>query len=137
MNTKFRSKFNHGFINRGCLHYAILKACKGRDMQFFLQNVRNEIFKILKMLKYNMKFTRTACWINSKISNWDKNTTLIFLFCYYWWSLLWCNYWKSQMLWSSTSWSRLKLTVQIQLDLYPWDSFWTNNGNMTDDSVEK
>ena len=58
---KFRSKFNHGFINRGCLHCAILKACKGRDMQFFLQNVRNEIFKILNMFKYNIRFTRTAC----------------------------------------------------------------------------
>ena len=54
---KFRSKFNHGFINRGCLHCAILKACKGRDMQFFLQNVRNEIFKILNMFK--LRFTRT------------------------------------------------------------------------------
>ena len=29
---KFRSKFNHDFINRGCLHCAILKGCKGRDM---------------------------------------------------------------------------------------------------------
>ena len=32
LNMKFRSKFNHDFINRGCLHCAILKACKGRDM---------------------------------------------------------------------------------------------------------
>ena len=58
---KFRSKFNHGFINRGCLHYAILKACKGRDITFSLQNNRHEIFKILEMFKYNMKFARTAC----------------------------------------------------------------------------
>ena len=35
LNMKFRSKFNHGFINRNCLHCAILKACKGRDMQIF------------------------------------------------------------------------------------------------------
>ena len=61
LNMKFRSKFNHDFINRGCLHCAILKACKGRDMQFFLQNVQNEIFKILKMSQYNMKFTRADC----------------------------------------------------------------------------
>ena len=79
---KFRSKFNHGFINRGYLNCTVLKASKGRDMHFFLQNIRNEIFKILKMFKYNMKFTRTAGRINSKICNGDKNTTLIFLFCY-------------------------------------------------------
>ena len=35
LNMKFRSKFNNGFINRNCLHCAILKACKGRDMQIF------------------------------------------------------------------------------------------------------
>ena len=46
------------------------------------------------MFKNNMKFTRAACWINAKISNRDKNTTLtIFLFCHCYWSL-WCNYWK-------------------------------------------
>ena len=67
---KFRSKFNHGLANRGCLDCAILKplygfkekrALKARNMQFFLQNVQNEIFEILKMFKYNMKFTRAAC----------------------------------------------------------------------------
>ena len=58
---KFRSKFNHGFTNRGCLQYGILKTYKATDMQFFLQNVQNEIFKILKMTKYNMKFTRATC----------------------------------------------------------------------------
>ena len=46
---KFRSKLNHGFTNRGCLHCAILKTYKARDMQFSLQNVQNQIFKILKM----------------------------------------------------------------------------------------
>ena len=46
---------------------AILKAFKeklapkARDMQFFLQNVQNEIFKILKMFENNMKFTRVGC----------------------------------------------------------------------------
>ena len=35
----------------------------------------------MKMFKYNMKFIRAARWINSKISNREKNTTLmIFLF---------------------------------------------------------
>ena len=36
--------------------------------QIFIQNVQNQIFKILKIYKYNMKFTRVACWINSKLS---------------------------------------------------------------------
>ena len=38
---KFRSKFNNDFINCGSLHCTILKACKGRDILFFFQNVRN------------------------------------------------------------------------------------------------
>ena len=37
-------------------------------MKFFIQNVRNE--------KYNVKYTRAARWINSEISNRDKNTAL-------------------------------------------------------------
>ena len=41
-------------------------------MQLFLQNIQNEILKILKMFKNNLKFTRAACWINSKISNRDE-----------------------------------------------------------------
>ena len=91
--------------NHGYMHCAILKALhsfqekrafKARDMQFFLQNVPNEIFKIFKMLENNIKFIRAACWINSKISKRYKNTTLItFLFCHCCWSILWCNYWKS------------------------------------------
>ena len=64
---KYRLKFKHGFTNRGCLHCAILKALhdfqekrahKSRDMQFFLQIVQNDIFKIFKTFKNNMKFTR-------------------------------------------------------------------------------
>ena len=99
---KYRPEFKHGFTNRGYLHCTILKASHGfqekrvlksSDMQFFLQNVRNEIFKILKMFKYNIKFTRTTCWINSKISNRDKNITLI-TFCHYCWSLLRLNCWR-------------------------------------------
>ena len=47
------------------------------------------------MFKSNMKFTRADCWINSLISNRDKNATLmIFLICRYCWSLLCCNYWR-------------------------------------------
>ena len=70
VNTKYRSEFKHGFPSRGCLRCAILKALHGfmekrvhkaRDMYFFFQNVQNEILKILKMFKNNMKFTRAAC----------------------------------------------------------------------------
>ena len=65
--------------NCGYLYSSILKALhafqekkhlKSRDMQFFLQYVPNEIFKILKQHEIwkqhenNMKFTRSACWIN-------------------------------------------------------------------------
>ena len=55
-------------------------ALNARDMQFFLQNIQNKIFKILKMFINNMKFTRTACWLNSKISNKEKNATLMILY---------------------------------------------------------
>ena len=67
LDMKYRSKFKHCFTNRGYLHCVILKALHGfqekgahksRDMQFFLQNVPNEIFKILKMSENKMKFTR-------------------------------------------------------------------------------
>ena len=95
-------------------------------MQYSFQN---EIFKILKMFKGNMEFSRATCWINSKLSNKDKNATLmIFLFCDYCWSLLWCNYWRCLMLWNSTCWSHLKLTVQINtacsLSMQPIFTIW-------------
>ena len=60
---KYRSVFKHGYTNRGYLHCTILKALHGfqekrahklRDMQFFLQNVQKEIFKIFRMFKNNM-----------------------------------------------------------------------------------
>ena len=90
-------------------------------MQFFFQNVRNEI---LEMFKCNLKITRVAFWINSKRSNRDKsNKLMIFLFCHCCLSFLWCRYWRSLMPWNSTSWSRLKSAIQIQLALYPWDPF--------------
>ena len=37
------------------------RAHKARAMQFFLQNVQNEIFKILQMFKCNMKLIRVTC----------------------------------------------------------------------------
>ena len=65
----YRSEFQNSFTDRGYLPCAILKALHGlqkkrahksRDMQFLLQNVQNEIFKIFKTFKKNMKFTIAA-----------------------------------------------------------------------------
>ena len=68
----------------------ILKALHGfkekrvHKTRHAIQNVENEILKILKMFKYNKKSTRATCSINSKLHNRDKNTTLvIYLFCHY------------------------------------------------------
>ena len=135
---KFRSKFNHGFTNRDCLHCGILEASKARYMQFFLENVQHEIFKILGMFKYNTKFIWAACWISLKIITETKTTHSSYSYFYnYCWSLFRCNYKRPVILWNSTSWSRLKLTVQIRLVLSPCDPFLTNNRNMTGNSVEK
>ena len=68
---KFRSKFNHGFINPGCLHCAILKACKGHAI-FPSKCSKWDFQDFENVFNYNMKFTRTDCWINLKISNWGK-----------------------------------------------------------------
>ena len=119
--------------NHGYLHCAILKALhafqekrdqnaikESRNMQFFLQNVPNETFKFFKMFENNIKFTRAACWINMVIDNFGH--------CY---DEIQKYYWKYLMLWNSTSWSRLKLTVQIQLALHPCDPFLISNRNMT------
>ena len=65
------------------------------------------------------------------------STLIIFLFCHCYWSLLWYNYWRSLMLRKSTSWSRLKLTVQIQLALHSCNPFLINNRNMTGNIIEK
>lgn len=37
------------------------RAYKARDMQIFFENVQDEIFKILKIFKSNMIFSRAAC----------------------------------------------------------------------------
>ena len=43
----------------------LMLSLQGKDMQFFIQNVKNEISNILKMFEYNIKLTRAACWITS------------------------------------------------------------------------
>ena len=69
LNLKLILKFNPDFTNHGCLQCAILKPLygfkekrdhKARDSQFLVQNVQNEIFEILKIIKNYMKF-RAAC----------------------------------------------------------------------------
>ena len=57
---KFRAKFDHGFVNRGCWHCAILKALydfKDTSAQktFFSSKCSNEI------IKNSRKFTRAGC----------------------------------------------------------------------------
>ena len=55
---------NHGYLR--CILKALhafheKRDLKSRDLQFFLQNVSNEKFKIFKMFENNMKFTRADC----------------------------------------------------------------------------
>ena len=130
LSMKSISTSNHSFTSRSYLHCAILKALysfkeksahKVREMQFFLQNVQNVIFKILKMFRNKVKNT----------------TFMILLYCHYFWSLLWWNYWRYLMLSDSTFWCRLKLLVEIQFMIHPCDAFLINNRNMTSSSVEK
>ena len=60
MSIKFRSKYNHGFTNRGCVHCAILKALYGfKEKETTRQKIRNFSFKFFLL------------------SNRDKNTTLM------------------------------------------------------------
>ena len=100
---KNRPEFKHGFTNRSYLLGAILKALRGfqekrahksRDMQFFFSK-SSKWFKEFQNGQKQHEITRAACWINSKKSNRDKNITLIKFLCHYYWSFLWCNYWKS------------------------------------------
>ena len=108
------------------------KPCNFSFKKFKIRFLR--FWKCLKTTWLN----RASCWINSKARNKDKNTSLmIFLFCYHCKSLLWCNYSKSLILWNSTFWSPLKLTVQIQLAFYPCDLFLIHNRNINVNSVKK
>ena len=100
--------------------------------------VQNEIVQILKMFKNNMKFTRAACWIYSKINKRDSDAKLpIFSFYHYCWSLLWRNYWRSLMLWNVSSWIHLKSVVQIHFTFHPCDPLLISNCIITGNIVEK
>ena len=80
LNLKLRSKFNHGITNLGCLHCNKVKRThKAIDRWFLFQNVQIEISEIFKMFKNNMKFTRVACRIDSKISIRDNRTILMII----------------------------------------------------------
>ena len=48
LNLNFRSKFNHGFSNHGCLHWSMLKACYGFKEKRAHKGKRFP-FKIFKM----------------------------------------------------------------------------------------
>lgn len=82
---EIRWKFNQDFSNCGCLHCAIRKALytfkvtRAHSQKLF-QNIQNEILENFKMFK-NMKFTRVACWINSKIKkHYTQNIFMLSLF---------------------------------------------------------
>ena len=63
---------------------------------FFVKMFQMRFSRCSRQLKITLKLTRAALWIILKISNRNKSTTLlIFLFCHYFWSLLWCKCWKS------------------------------------------
>ena len=51
LDMKYRSKFKHGFTNRGCLHSAILKALRGfqKKKEPTGQGVCNFFIKIFQM----------------------------------------------------------------------------------------
>ena len=83
----------------------------------------------------NIKLTKEVFWINSKIWNRGKITTLkVFLFCHYCWSLLWWTHWRSLMLWKSTSWSSLSLLFKCSLSMR---LILINNRKKAGNSVEK
>ena len=102
-------------------------------------SLKTNKMRFLRFWKYQKKkFTRASCWINSEKGNRGKNTTtIIFSFHHHFRSLGWYDYRNYLLLWSSTSWNHLKLTVQIQLALHPCDSFLMNNRNIIDKNVEK
>ena len=56
--------------------FKVKRAHEARNNQFIFQNVQNEILEIFKMFKNNKL-------INSKISNWENNTTLMMFLCCY------------------------------------------------------
>ena len=67
-----------------------------RGKRFPFQNFQRQVFKIFKMFKKKVQFTRVVIWINFEISNRGNSPTLIkFLCCHYCWPLLCCSYWGS------------------------------------------
>ena len=99
---------------------------------FFLQN---GVFQILKMFKNNMKFTRKACWINSKISHRNRNTThdiltLSLLLVIIMVELL-------NVLNALELYFLKLLEVNCSSTAFPYNPFLKNNRNMTGNSVGK
>ena len=127
--------------SHGCLHcvtYVVSRKKEPTKSIFLSECFKLDFWDFEKIFRNIMKFNRSACWINSKISNRGSNNTLMmFVCCHYCCSLLWGNYWRSLiMLWNSTSWSFLKLTVPVEVPLHPWDPFLISNCSMTGNSVE-
>ena len=91
MSLQFRSKFNCGFANHGCLGCVIQKAL----YSFGQQESTRQPISLSKCSNWdfwdvqNVQKQHEIHHINSKINNRDNSTTLIiFLCCLYWWSLI-------------------------------------------------
>ena len=127
-NMKFISKFNHGFTNRSHLHCAILKLCTVlKKKEPTRQELCNFSFKMFKM--WFLRFWK--CLKTIKHHTHDILILSLLLV------IIMVELLRSLMLWNYTYCSCLKLTVQLQLALHPYDLFLINNRNVTGDIVEK
>ena len=149
LNRKFISKFN-GFTNRDYLHCAILKlymalrkkeptsqeTCSFSFKMFKMKFFNGKMKMKMKMFKNSMKFIRAACWINSKISNRDKNITLMVIL-----SLLLVIVMAELLkVFNDVEFyflKPLKISYSNANCSSSYDPFLLNNCNMTNNSAEK
>ena len=70
LDIKYRAEFKHAFTDCGCLHRAFPKALQGFQEKepasqgicnFSFKMFKVRFFKMLKMFKNNMQFTKAAC----------------------------------------------------------------------------
>ena len=56
--------------------FKVKRAHEVRDNQLLFENIQNELFEIVKIVRNNS-------WTNSKINNMENSTTPIILLCWY------------------------------------------------------
>ena len=114
----------------------VYKKPRGKRLFNFPLKIFNIRFEIFKMFKKSIKFTKAACWTNSKISKRDNNTTfMMFLCCHYCWLIM------SQLLkvFDTAELQILKLLKVNSSDTACFSSgdlVFIDTCNMTVDSVE-